>query len=542
MESWPNDAGFDTDYEEHEPVALVVKGKIPYYVAGVLYRTGPLGFKTRTEQGNTWEAGHWFDGFSCIHRFTISFPDDSATPRVTYNSRRTVDDLLEYVRKTGKLDVVTFGAKRDPCESFFRKVMTIFKPTADLQNIGVTVSINMPGGNHVNNKEKPTINGHTNGVETLHLKSDASILNQVDPETLEPRGVCNQRKLHPKLTGPLSAAHAKTDPATGDFFNFNLQFGYKPTYRIFRTSASTGKTEILATFPGQPAYIHSLFITEHYVILCIWNSHITWRGLSILYHRNMLDAISPFDPSSKAKWYVVDRCNGKGLVATYESDPFFCFHTVNAWEVSLSKDATKTDIICELSLYENLDQVHRFYYNNLMSTHDASKAYAGKKRLSMLPRHAQFRLPAVDSKQSSKTRPAELLFKADPMLSMELPTINPSYFTHKHRYSYGVVDRLKSSFVDGIIKFDNVTQKSIFWDTQAHTPGEPIFVADPEGTEEDDGVLLSVVLDGVEGKSYLLVLRAKDLVELGKAEMNGPMSFGFHGAYKAMGRGYTGDL
>lgn len=33
---WPNDAGFDTDYEEHEPVELKIKGTIPYYVAGVL--------------------------------------------------------------------------------------------------------------------------------------------------------------------------------------------------------------------------------------------------------------------------------------------------------------------------------------------------------------------------------------------------------------------------------------------------------------------------------------------------------------------------
>jgi torulene dioxygenase len=127
------------------------------------------------------------------------------------------------------------------------------------------------------------------------------------------------------------------------------------------------------------------------------------------------------------------------------------------------------------------------------------------------------------------------------MISMELPTINSRYLTRKHRYTYGTADRLKSTFVDSIIKFDNVTQEAIFWDTEAHTPGEPIFVADPEGTEEDDGILLSVVLDGVEVKSYLLVLRAKDLLELGRAEMRGPMAFGFHGTHKALDRGSTGD-
>jgi hypothetical protein len=35
-DSWPNEAGFDTNYEQHEPVALTVRGTIPYYAAGVL--------------------------------------------------------------------------------------------------------------------------------------------------------------------------------------------------------------------------------------------------------------------------------------------------------------------------------------------------------------------------------------------------------------------------------------------------------------------------------------------------------------------------
>jgi torulene dioxygenase len=304
--------------------------------------------------------------------------------------------MLEGVRKTGSLDGITFGKKRDLCESFFKKVTSMFKSAASPQNVGVTVSVNMPGGGYLEQKRTPALNGHSNEVKTLHLKTDASVLNQIDPETLEPKGVCRQNSLHPSLVGELSAAHASTDPATGDIFNYNLEMGRKATYRVFRTS-STGQTEILATFNGNPAYLHSFFLTEHYVVLCIWNSHISWSGLSILYHKNIIDAIAPFDPSSKAKWYLVGRA-GQGLVATYESDPFFCFHTINAWEQPSSDDDMKTDIICELSLYENLDVVHRFYYDNLMSTNEASKAYAGQKRLSSLPRHVQFRLPGVNLK------------------------------------------------------------------------------------------------------------------------------------------------
>jgi torulene dioxygenase len=57
MTSWPNDEGFDNDYEQTAPVPLTVKGKIPYYAAGVLYRTGPLGYKFETNKGDIWAAG-----------------------------------------------------------------------------------------------------------------------------------------------------------------------------------------------------------------------------------------------------------------------------------------------------------------------------------------------------------------------------------------------------------------------------------------------------------------------------------------------------
>jgi torulene dioxygenase len=420
--------------------------------------------------------------------------------------------------------------------------MSMFIAPPRAPNVGVTLSLNMPGGASEKDPTKPAVNGHTTQIQTLHAKTDASLLIKIDPETLEPKGLAVQKSLHPDLVGEFAAAHAKSDPVSGDIYNFNLKLGYPGTYRVFGTSASTGQTTILATFTGPPAYLHSLFLSENYVILCVWNSHVTWGGVSLLYHKNVVDAIAPFDPNSKARWFVIDRKHGKGLVATYESDPFFSFHTINAWEEPNSTDPTKTDIITELSMYENTDVIHRFFYDNLISSIDTPD-YAGKKRLSCLPMQAQFRLASIESVTNPSTPlPAELLFQVDKMDSMELPTINPQYLTRRHRFSYGCADRLKSSFMDGLVKFDNVTKKSIFWEVEGHTPGEAIFVADPEGKTEDDGVLLSVVLDGYVDKSYLLVLNAKDLTELGRAEMDGPMSFGFHGAYKGIDKRYDGDI
>ncbi|KAF2194618.1 hypothetical protein K469DRAFT_734422 [Zopfia rhizophila CBS 207.26] len=532
MDSWPNDPGVSiavhdsirTTNKTH-PVKLTVKGNIPSYATGVLYRTGPLGYKVDTSKGNTWTANHWFDGLSAVHRFQIDCLKDEPV-QVTYRSRRIVDELLQRVKETGNLDSITFAAKRDPCKSFFKKVMTIFAQARTTPNIGVTLSVNMPGVSEIQSEKSPQANGHSSGIKTLHTKTDANVFRSINPETLEPEGVAHQSSLHPDLKGPLSAAHAKSDPETGDIYNFNLDFGAVCTYRIFCTLA----------------YIYSILLSENYVILCVWNSHITKSGLSILWNKNFLEAIAPFDASQKAVWYVIDRRQGKGLLSKYESDAFFCFHTINAWEESLSTNPSKTDIICELSMYDNLELLHRYYYDNLLSSGKGHEKYVGKKREDTISSFARFSLPDIKSAEKGKMGQAELVYKADKMISADLPTINPAYLTRKHRYTYGVCDRLKSSFMDGIVKFDNQNQTSIIWEVEAHTPGEPIFVADPEGKDEDDGLLLSVVLDGIQGKSYLLCLNAKDLKEVGRAEMEGPMAFGFHGAHVPRKGKYGGDI
>lgn len=58
---------------------------------------------------------------------------------------------------------------------------------------------------------------------------------------------------------------------------------------------------------------------------------------------------------------------------------------------------------------------------------------------------------------------------------------------------------------------------------------------------EDDGVLLTVVLDGSAGNSYLLVLDARDLREVGRAHVDGVIGFGFHGTFVG-GEGRRKDL
>ncbi|UPX15036.1 Torulene dioxygenase [Ascochyta rabiei] len=111
----------------------------------------------------------------------------------------------------------------------------------------------------------------------------------------------------------------------------------------------------------------------------------------------------------------------------------------------------------------------------------------------------------------------------------ELPTINPAFSTKQARFIYTILDTGLSSYIDSLAKTDLVTGETLTWSTKNHTPGEAVFVA----VAEDEGYLLSVVLDGETDTSYLLCLDARNLREDARASANVPVAIGFHGHHLA---------
>ena len=86
-------------------------------------------------------------------------------------------------------------------------------------------------------------------------------------------------------------------------------------------------------------------------------------------------------------------------------------------------------------------------------------------------------------------------------------------------------------FLDTIIKADVTSGEVKQWRYDNHFPGEPVFVPRPDASTEDDGVLLTVVLDASQNTSYLLLLDAHDLSEIARAQVPQHIPFGFHGTY-----------
>ncbi|KAI5860804.1 carotenoid oxygenase [Durotheca rogersii] len=559
---WPNEAGFEGLDEIRGPVELTVRGTIPAWAAGILYRTGPGQYTIADTLKGTFHTTHWFDGFGHTHKFNIiADPDNAEAPvRVEYSSRRQTQTLIDAVKKEGRRPDICFGQRRDPCIGIFGKIMSVWEgalrtPQAGMNNVCVTIQAPIPS---LSAQAGEALQSGYRGVnKTLWLATDAQTMKEFDQHTLEPIGVARQRQLHPLLSGPLSCAHAQRDPDTGDFFNYNAEMGRIPTYRVFRTSVSTGETDILATIHEhgvKPAYIHSFFLSPSFAILCVPSSHLGMMGLKVTLERNLADAIEPFDESKLWVWFVVDRRGSRGVVGRFHSPAGFFFHSINSFE-EYDDETGDVCVFCDFISYPTLQVIRAFEMDVLLQNHGATENFWGdeERNQNCQARLTRLKFPIPRSNSPDKPdvlapeRPAEKVLEIRAPRAGELPTINPTNSTKKYRYVYSLANRGRSTLFDSIVKTDLVTREAVYWENpRGHTPGEAIFVPRPSshvrgqggetGTgipDEDDGVLLSVVLDGIGKKSYLLCLDARTMKELGRAECDFAVAFGFHGLYSA---------
>ncbi|KKA27321.1 hypothetical protein TD95_005003 [Thielaviopsis punctulata] len=555
FDQWPNDAGFSGLTEQRGPLSLAVTGSIPPWAAGSLYRTGPAVYAVDRPGAAPYTVKHWFDGLGQTHKFDIIPASDGNSARVVYSSRRQSDGTIAEI-KAGRQRDFTFAQGVDPCVGLFGKAMAMFKAPVTYANVQVTVNANI--GALPNTLAAPSVvtssprksatsstksttppqestAGHRTNVQNIWLATDGPALLQLDPLTLKPstRTITIDTAIS-HLTTHASCAHAAHDPHTGEFFNFSLRYGPTPEYAIFRLPPSTqpppAKPTILARLHGARApvaYIHSVFLTENYFVMCIPSARLALHGLAILWHRTILESMQPFSAEQLCFWHVISRQTG-AVVARFETPAAFFFHSTNAFE----RDGR---LFCEMLEYPNTDILRAFYLAVMRDAdghgRDFWKTYAATAAHMGALRRYMFDLGGAAGADKMGPAPEVVMQIRGPHVG-ELPTINPAYAMREHRYVYSVVARGLSTMFDALSKADMQTGNVLLWSgDRGHTPGEPIFVTDPEGKGEDDGVLLSVVLDGINGTSYLLCLDAKTMEELGRAECGFAIGLGFHGLH-----------
>ncbi|KZO95675.1 carotenoid oxygenase [Calocera viscosa TUFC12733] len=528
-----HELAFSNAPETLSPIPLPVRGNLPPWLTGVLYRTGPgtydIPSSSPSAKGGEVHIQHWFDGLGLNHRFSIS------SKGVEYSARKSSHAVEEEISRAGKVVGISFG-QQDPCEGLFHKYFTTFRRLTgteggnarthqlpDGANVAVTLSPDMPGFPEqlIPDRLLAREPKAGEGPKYLVAKTDATLLQLLDPDTLEPLAITTYAGVSLELDGQMAAAHGCTDPRTGEYYNFSLKFGPRPVYKIFRAAPGQKGVKVLAEVRDAPlAYIHSFAMTGRYVVLCVWASEITSGGLSVLYNGNFAQSISTH-PTRPSTFYVIDRHAG-GLVAKYTTPPFFAFHHMNAYD-----DPVSGDVLIDLPFYKDAGLIQRFYVDELRKGFPKeSQGQARRYRLSD---------PSAPGPAPPAAREAKVDWTASAWL--ELPTIRPDLAGRPYRYAYGMSKTGDSPrFADSLVKLDvgcNPPTAKYWHGTDGQTPGEPIFVPRPGGKEEDDGVVLSVVLDGLGKRSFLLVLDGRSFEEIARAEApEGKwVAAGFHGAF-----------
>jgi carotenoid cleavage dioxygenase-like enzyme len=288
---------------------------------------------------------------------------------------------------------------------------------------------------------------------------------------------------------------------------YNLVVEYGPFNHYVMYSMQNEVKKLVSIPVREPAYLHSFGMSKRYFIIAEFPLVVQSIKLAL--------RLRPFIENFKwkdgngSKFYIIDRQDNQ-LKATIKTDAFFSFHHVNAFEQG-------DDLVVDLATYEDASIVQNYYVNRL-SDPDQRLPHGRLER---------FVLNVQDKKLKSRKIISEACIEL-PHFDYQNYHGNPDY---RYVYGCGLHPSNLKGFYNQLVKIDVQTGEHASWHQADNYPGEAVFIPQPNRKSEDDGVLLSVVLDADQQHSFLLVLDAKTLQEKARAELPHAVLFGYHGAF-----------
>ena len=456
--------GFQSQEEETAVERLPIHGEVPAWLTGSLVRVTPA----KLEVGDR-RLGHWFDGLAALNRFGFGDGD------VSYRSR-FLDTKAYRAAKAGGPMSAGFGT--DPCRSIFQRVQSVFSPDfTDNANVNL-VRI---GERHIAMTETP-----------LPIEFDEETLETVGPLRFADKG-----------GGQVTTAHPHHDAERNELVNYSVNFSRKSEYRLWGLPADSNSRRLIASLPvREPAYMHAFGMSERYLILAEYP--LVVNPLKLAFSGKAFIKNYRWQPERGARFQVLDRQTG-ALRGTYETEAFFAFHHVNAFERG-------NDLVIDLVAFEDADD-HRL----AVPGRERAGGHAPAERAAPLHDRARLGLGAPRAAQRWHRRAAAHRLPAPQHARLPLRLLRRR--------------RRQMRWLDRLVKVDVGQGEVASWAEDGCYPGEPIFVRAPGEEAEDGGIILSVVLDARAQRSFLLVLDAGSFDELARAEAPHHIPYGFHGQY-----------
>ncbi len=454
--------GFTSQDEETRADRLPVSGEVPAWLTGALVRVTPALLDVGGRR-----VAHWFDGLAMLNRFGF------ADGRVSYGSRflesRAYEGAKEGEWRQG-------GFATDPCRSIFKRVQQVFSPDIT---------------------DNPNVNLARIGERYIAM-TETPMPVEFDAETLETIGHVEYAD---KLKAHVTTAHPHHDTGRDELVNYVARFSRVSEYVLYGLPAGGASRRVIARMPvKEPAYMHAFAMSESYLILAEYPLRV--NPLKLAFSGKPFIENYTWRGDEPVRFQVFERATGRHR-GTYETDAFFCFHHVNAFERG-------GELVLDLCAYEDASVIDSLYLDET------------GPRGNLPP--VQLRRYTVDLDGGA--------VRSEPLAdgNLELPRID--YGRRNTRdYSYAYFTGHGEDWIDRLVKVDVRDGSRSEWSEDGCYPGEPVFVREPGTEAEDAGVVLSVVLDTRAGRSFLLVLDAGSFEEIARAEAPHHIPFGFHGQF-----------
>jgi beta,beta-carotene 9',10'-dioxygenase len=394
---------------------------------------------------------------------------------VSYANRYLEGKAKRAADASGEIEFSEFAT--DPCRSLFKRAFTLFQP-------------------------KLTDNCNVNLVklgERFVAMTETPIPIQFDPDTLAAAGVAWT------VPGELTTAHPHLDRGSGGMLNYAAKLGPRSHYRFFLVGPDSSEPEVVASEAvREPAYMHSFGLSERWIVLAEYPFVVNPLRLA-LSGRPYIENFR-WKPELGTRFTLIDRATGESR-GPFRTDACFGFHHVNAYDEGSS-------VVVDICTFPDAGIVEDLYLDRLRE--GASIAVPELRRFT------------IDT-DSGEIR-HELLTE----VGLDLPRINYGRCNERpYRYVWGAGVG-GSGYFDRIVAADLHEGTTSIWEEDGCYPGEPVFVSAPGAGAENEGVLMSVVLDASAGSSFLLLLDAATLGELGRARAPHHIPFSFHGQYASV--------
>lgn len=466
--------GYQSQRREESYELELISGSVPNSLRGTLFRNGPGLLDI-----NGIPVQHPFDGDGMICQF--SFQEG----KVHFQNR--------FVHTQGFIEEQQAGT------ILYRNVFGTQKPGGWLKNA-------------FNFKQKNIAN--TNVIywgNKLLALWEGGLPHRLDPKSLETLGT-------DQLNGVLGekeafSAHPWIEPQSAInnnqpcLINFYIEPGLSTTIHTYEFDVNFNLLRKQShSVPGF-AFIHDFAITPHYYIF--FQNPVKFNPIPFALGLRGAGECIKFSPEENSQVWVIPRDkNSSESLKKLEVNAGFIFHHGNAFEVN--NQQLCVDSIC----YGDFPEVDP---DSDFRDVDFEALYPGQ-------------LWRFTLNLETETVDKELV---EPRCC-EFPEIHPDKVGQPYRYLFMTTAHQPrgNAPLQGILKYDWETQQRLVWSAAPHGfVSEPIFVPKPDSQAEDEGWVLTLVYNGKNHRSELVILEGKTLEETARLGLKYHIPYGLHGSW-----------